>query len=56
MDVCLLRVLCVVRWRFLRRADASSRGVLLSVITKPGQGGGHGPLGAIAPLEKKIHP
>jgi hypothetical protein len=28
MDVCLLWVLCVVRWRALRRADHSSRGVL----------------------------
>jgi hypothetical protein len=31
MDVCLLWVLCVVRWRSLRRADLSSRGVLPSV-------------------------
>ena len=29
MDVCLL---CVVRWRSLRRADHSSRGVLLTVV------------------------
>jgi len=28
MNVCLLWVLCVVRWRSLRRADQSSRGVL----------------------------
>jgi hypothetical protein len=28
VDVCLLWVLCVVRWRSLRRADQSSRGVL----------------------------
>jgi hypothetical protein len=32
MDMCLLRVLCVVRWRSLRRADHSSRVVLLSVV------------------------
>ena len=31
MDVCLLRVWCVVRYRSLRRADHSSRGVLSSV-------------------------
>jgi len=31
MDVCLLRVLCVVRKRSLRRADHSSRGVLPTV-------------------------
>jgi hypothetical protein len=40
MDVCLLLVLCVVRYRSLRRADFSSRGILptvvsLSVIVKP---------------------
>jgi hypothetical protein len=40
MDVCLLRVLCVVGYRPLRWTDHSSRGVLprvvrLSVITKP---------------------
>jgi hypothetical protein len=28
MDVCLLRMLCVVRWRSLRRADHSPVGVL----------------------------
>jgi hypothetical protein len=32
MDVCLLWVLCVVRYRSLRRAGPSSRGVLLSVV------------------------
>jgi hypothetical protein len=32
MDLCLLRVLCVVRWRSLRRADPSSRGVLTIVV------------------------
>jgi hypothetical protein len=31
MDVCLLWVLCVVRYRSLRRADHSSRGVLTVV-------------------------
>jgi hypothetical protein len=40
MDVSLLRMLCVVRQRSLRRADYSSRGVLLGgmylgVIVKP---------------------
>jgi hypothetical protein len=40
MDVCFLCVFCFVRWRSLRRADHSSRGVLpivvcLSVIVKP---------------------
>jgi hypothetical protein len=32
MDVCLLRVLCVARYRSLRRAGHSSRGVLPSVV------------------------
>jgi len=32
MDVCFLWVLCVVRWRSLRRSDHSSRGVLPSVV------------------------
>jgi hypothetical protein len=32
MDVCLLRVLCVVRLRSVRRADHSSRGVLSTVV------------------------
>jgi len=34
MDVCLLRVLCVVRYRPLRRADHSSRGVLPTVVRR----------------------
>jgi hypothetical protein len=34
MDVCLLWVLCVVRWRSLRRADHSSRGILLTVLRR----------------------
>ena len=39
-DICLLRVLCVVRYRSLYRADHSSREFLpsvvcLSVIVKP---------------------
>ena len=42
-DVCTLWVLCVVRYRFLRRADHPSRGVLrnvvcLIVIAKPHKG------------------
>ena len=32
MDVSLLWVLCVVRCRYLRQADHSSRGVLSSVV------------------------
>ena len=32
MDVSLLRVLCGVKYMFLRRADHSSRGVLPSVV------------------------
>ena len=32
MDVWLLRLLCVVRWTSLRRADHSSRGALPSVV------------------------
>ena len=32
MAVCLLRVLCVVRWRTLRRGDHSSRRVLPNVV------------------------
>jgi len=43
MGVCLLLVLSVVRYRSLRRADRSSRGVLpilvcLCVIMKPRNG------------------
>ena len=34
MDVCLLWVLCVVRYRFLRRIDHSSRGVLPTVARR----------------------
>jgi len=48
---CLSRVLCVGRYKFLRRADHPSRGVLLdvvclSVIVKPRQWGSPGPLGS----------
>jgi hypothetical protein len=35
MDVCLLSVLCVVRYRSLRRTDHSPREVLPSVTVKP---------------------
>ena len=54
-----LWVLCVVRWKSLRRADHSSRGVLpnavcLSVIVKPRQWGGPGPLLAVIPWKKYI--
>ena len=54
-DRCLcLWVLCIVRWRSLRWAVRSSRGVLpswvcLSVIVKPRQWGGRGQLGAVVP-------
>ena len=34
MDVCLLRVLCVVRYRSLRQADHSSREVLPTVMRR----------------------
>jgi hypothetical protein len=34
MDICLLWVLCVVRYRPLRRADHSSRGVLPTVVRR----------------------
>ena len=56
--VCLLWVLCVGRYRFLRRADHSSRGVLLSVvclsvIVKTRQWGDPGPLRAVAPRKKE---
>ena len=34
LDVCLLWVLCAVRWRSLRRADHSSRGVLPTVVRR----------------------
>ena len=42
MDVCLLQVLCIIRFSSLRRADRLPRGVLpnvvcLSVIVKAGQ-------------------
>ena len=50
LDVCLLWVLCVFRFRSLRWVDHSSRGVLpnvvcLSMIVKPWHWGGLGPLG-----------
>ena len=34
MDICLLWVSCVVRYRYLRRADHSSRGVLPTVLRR----------------------
>ena len=34
MDICLLWLLCVVRWRSMRRADHSSRGVLPTVLRR----------------------
>jgi len=58
MDVCLLCVFCVVRYRFLRRADHSSRGVppsvvCLSVIAKLRKCGDRGPLEAVLPWTSK---
>jgi hypothetical protein len=52
MHVCHVWVLCAVRYRFLRRADHSSRGVLVSVvcrhvIVKPRQLGGPYPAGSV---------
>ena len=54
MSVCLLWVLCVVRYWSLRRAYHSSRGVLtnvvcLSVIVKLRQYGDPGPIQAVVP-------
>jgi hypothetical protein len=59
MDVCRLCVLCVVRLRWLRRADHSPRGVLpsvvyLSVIEKPWQWEGRGPLRAVSSWKRKF--
>ena len=53
MDICLLRVLCVVRQRSPRRADPSSRGVLssvvcLNVIRKTSTLEGQGPRGLLS--------
>jgi len=58
MDVCLSRLLCIVKQSCLRRADRSSGTVLpsvmcLSVISKPQQWGGIGPKGATASWKKK---
>jgi len=55
----LLWVLCVVKHRSLRRAGNSSIGVLpsvvcLSVIVKPRQWGGPGPLGSVVPWRKSL--
>jgi hypothetical protein len=57
MDVCLLWVLCVVRYRCLRRAYHSSREALpsvvcLSAISKPRQWGGPGPSSAAEARKK----
>jgi hypothetical protein len=58
IDVCLLRVLCVVRYRSRRRPDHSSRGILPSVvcpsvILKPRQWGDPCPLGTVVPWKKE---
>jgi hypothetical protein len=63
MDVCLLWVLCVVRYRSLRRAGPSSRWALPSVVCLKTvwswsleKWGGLGLQGAVEPLEgKKNH-
>jgi hypothetical protein len=60
MDMCLLWVLWVIRKRFLRRADSSSRGflpnvVFLYVISKLQQCGGLGPRGATEPKKKFLN-
>jgi hypothetical protein len=52
-------VLCVVRWRSLHRADHPYRGVLpsvvcLSVLVKPRQRGGPGPLLGVAQWKEII--
>ena len=52
MDVSLLRLFCVVRWRSLQRADHSSRGVPPSE-TEESHSGGMGPLG-LSSHEKRI--
>jgi hypothetical protein len=57
MYVCLVWVLCVIKYRTLRQADHSSRGVVrsvvcLSVIVKPRWWGGHGTSGCFT-VEKK---
>jgi hypothetical protein len=59
MDVCLLCVLCVVRYRSLRRADHSSKrsptdcGASLCVIKKPRERGGLSPRWAAEPEKTK---
>jgi hypothetical protein len=53
MDVCLLCVLCIVRYRSPRRADPLSRGVLLSVMVKSRLRGGPGLLGLLPHWRKK---
>jgi len=59
-NVCLLRVLCVIRYSALRRAHHSSRGVLPNVVCrcvwsrKPREWGGPGPLaGLLHQMENK---
>ena len=58
MQVCLLWLLCVTR--SLCWADHSSRGVIpnvmcLSVMVKPRQWGGPGPLGAVTPRKENCN-
>ena len=59
LDVCHLWLLCLVRLRSVRQLDHSSRGILpivayLSVIGKPGQREGPGPLRGVKAVEKNL--
>jgi hypothetical protein len=49
MGICLLRMLYVVRQRSVRWADSPTSAVCLSVIMKPREWRGPGPLGAVVP-------
>jgi hypothetical protein len=52
----VLRMICVVRWRSLRRADSSSRGIVLAAmclnVMEEAHRGGLGPIGH-SRLERK---
>lgn len=59
MDVCVLWLLCVAKWRSVRHTDPSSTGVLpsvvcLCVIPKLKKWGGLGPRGAVVSQKKKL--
>ena len=61
VDVCLLCVLRFVRYKSMRRADHSSRVVLQTLVRRYVWSrnfvneGGPGPLGAVAPKERKYY-